>query len=111
MKITKKEFYIIIEDDKNDVRDFASYIENKAYTRLADKNIVVDLLKYGELSLEELLCFLRTSDRHRNNKHSFVIVNDTILIDQVPDELAVVPTLQEAADFIQMEELERDLGL
>ena len=54
--------------------------------------------------------FLKLSNRHRKNKHSFVIANDAINIDRVPDELVVVPTLREAEDIIQMEEIERDLG-
>ncbi|HAT63224.1 MAG TPA: ribonuclease Z, partial [Flavobacteriaceae bacterium] len=40
----------------------------------------------------------------------FVIVNNAINPDDIPDEMIVVPTLQEAADIIEMEEIERDLG-
>jgi hypothetical protein len=70
----------------------------------------VDILKYGELTLEELLSFLKLSNMHRKNKKSFVIANDAINIDRVPEELQVVPTLREAEDIVQMEEIERDLG-
>jgi hypothetical protein len=31
--------------------------------------------------------------------------------DQVPDGLELVPTLQEAKDVIEMEDIERDLGI
>ena len=31
--------------------------------------------------------------------------------DEVPEEIIVVPTLQEARDIIEMEEIERDLGI
>jgi len=110
MKTTKKENYLIIEDDKNDVSGFSNYLENHAYHKIERKNVVVDILKYGELSLEELLSFLSLSNKHRAAEHSFVIVNDTINIDQVPEELMVVPTLLEAGDVIQMEEIQRDLG-
>lgn len=110
MKIEKKENYWIIEDEKSEVKGFSNYLENIGYNQFKDQNVVINLLKYKELKLDELLSFLRISDRHRGRKFSFVIVNDTIFIDDVPDELAVVPTMQEADDFIQMEELERDLG-
>lgn len=110
MKVTEKENYIIVEDDKNDVLGFSNYLENYAYDQIKDKNVVVDILKYGELSLEELLSFLQLSNQHRANEHSFVIVNDTINIDRVPEELMVVPTLLEAGDVIQMDEIQRDLG-
>src|SRR5699024_9528245 len=100
----------VIEDDKSSVKGFSNYLENIAYKHFKDQNVVIDLQKYPQLKLEELLSFLKVSNRHRKRKKSFVIVNDTILIDQIPDELAVVPTMREAKDFIQMEELERELG-
>lgn len=109
MKRIEKDNYVILEDEKEDVKSFASFLDT-TYDHIKNDNLVVDILKYGALSLEELLCFLKISDKHRAEKKSFVIVNDTINIDHVPDELVVVPTLQEAADVIQMEEIERDMG-
>lgn len=109
MLLTKKDTYYILGDERDDVKDFASFIDYKR-AHFEDKNLVIDLMKYGELTLEELLQFLKPSNTHRASKHSFVIVNDTINIDGVPDELMVVPTLQEAQDVIEMEDIERDLG-
>ena len=109
MKVIEKENYLILRDEKGDVKKFPSYLEQQ-YDKFRDNNLVVDILRHGELELEELLMFLKLSNRHRKNKHSFVIANDAINIDRVPDELVVVPTLREAEDIIQMEELERDLG-
>lgn len=109
MKIIEKENYKIFQDEKEDVRDFANFLE-RSHDRFQEDNVVVDISKYGALSLEELLAFLKLSNTHRKGKHSFVIVNDTINIDRVPEELVVVPTMQEAEDMIQMEEIERDLG-
>lgn len=109
MKIEEKDTYKIFQDEKDDVKDFAAYLE-KHHSRFAKENVVVDILKYGQLTLEELLAFLKLSNQHRKNQHSFVIVNDAINIDRVPEELVVVPTLLEAEDIIQMEEIERDLG-
>ncbi|HAV53877.1 MAG TPA: ribonuclease Z, partial [Aequorivita sp.] len=74
------------------------------------QNVVLNLLKYEDLELPQLLQFLKTSNLHRKTKQSFVIVNDAIDIDDVPFEMIVVPTLQEAGDIIEMEEIERDLG-
>ena len=109
MIVVEKENYKILRDEENDVKNFASYLEF-SYKGFEKDNVVVDILKYGELELEELLKFLKLSNKHRKKKRSFVIVNDTINIDLVPEELVVVPTLQEAEDVIQMEEIERDLG-
>jgi hypothetical protein len=44
------------------------------------------------------------------HKKSFIILNSNIDIDTISEELRVVPTLQEAEDMIQMEDIERDLG-
>ncbi|MGI0106294.1 ribonuclease Z [Salinimicrobium sp. WS361] len=109
MKVTEKESYKIFEDEKDDVTRFAAFLES-IHPKFKDDNVVIDILKYGELQLDELLKFLELSNRHREGNRSFVIANDTINIDQVPEELLVVPTLTEAEDIIQMEEIERDLG-
>ena len=109
MKVVEKESYKILRDQKDSVKDFASFLES-IHDSLKEDNLVVDILKYGQLELEELLAYLPLSNLHRKNKKSFVIVNDTINIERVPEELMVVPTLMEAEDVIQMEEIERDLG-
>lgn len=109
MKVTEEQEYKILEDEKEDVKDFASFL--KAHHKVfKNDNVVIDILKYGELELEELLLFLELSNEHRKGKKSFVIANDAINIEKVPEELIVVPTLMEAGDVIQMEEIERELG-
>lgn len=110
MKLTDKENYSIVEDDKNNVEGFSNYLENHAYDQIRDKHIIVDIIKYGKLTLEELLSFLELSNKQRKRKKSFVIVNDTINIEHLPEELVVVPTMREAVDVIQMEDIERDMG-
>lgn len=109
MILIEKEGYKILKDEKDNVTDFASFLESM-HKNFKEENVVIDILKYGELSLEELLHFLKLSNKHRQGKRSFVIANDAINIDRVPEELVVVPTLEEAGDIIQMEEIERDLG-
>ena len=37
-------------------------------------------------------------------------MSDKADLDEMPDEIVVVPTLQEAFDVIEMEDIERDLG-
>ena len=51
------------------------------------------------------------SNTHRQNGHSFCNCHNNIDIDSTPDELILVPTLIEAKDIIEMEEMERDLNL
>lgn len=110
MKVTEKDTCTILEDERDDVLDFASYLETIVPEKYEDRNLVIDLLKYTELTLEQLVAFIKLSNYQRADKKSFVFVNTGIDYDVIPDEMIVVPTIQEAEDIIQMEEIERDLG-
>lgn len=109
MKITRKEEFIVLEDDKNNLADFAENITEN-YSDYRNDNVVVHLLESENFELKDALLFLEISNIHRAEKKSFVIVNSGIPIDAIPDELIVVPTLREAGDIIKMEDLERELG-
>ncbi|MCK0180548.1 ribonuclease Z [Flavobacteriaceae bacterium S0862] len=80
------------------------------YSRFKNDNIIINLTTLKPLIAEDLIEFLQISNEHRKAKQSFVIVTDKIHSDHTPDELIIVPTLQEAYDIIEMEEIERDLG-
>ncbi len=110
MKINNHPDYVVLEDEKNDISSFATFIESQVPSKYKGQNVVLNLLKYDSLELNELLLFLKVSNLHRKTKNSFVIVNDAISMDEIPYEMIVVPTLQEAGDIIEMEEIERDLG-
>ena len=110
MKTSQHENYIVIGDQRDDVSKFAHYLERMIPLKYEEDNLVIDLLKYKQLNLTQLLLFLKLSNYHRSTKHSFVLVNDTINIDDIPDEMILVPTLEEAGDIVEMEEIERDLG-
>lgn len=109
MKIENHSNFVVLEDEKNDISDFADFISSQII-KYKGQNVVLNLLKYDSLDLNELLLFLKSSNMHRKTKQSFVIINDAISIDEIPYEMIVVPTLQEAEDIIEMEEIERDLG-
>jgi hypothetical protein len=80
------------------------------YERFKNDNIIVNLTSLEKITTEDLVEFLQICNTHRNAKHSFVLVTDKADMNDVPDEIIVVPTLQEAYDIIEMEEIERDLG-
>lgn len=110
MKVTEKAAYTILEDERDQVVDFAAHLENVVPLHYDKKNLVIDLLKYNQLTLEELVQFIKLSNYQRADKLSFVFVNTGIDYDLVPDEMIVVPSIEEAGDIIEMEEIERDLG-
>jgi len=39
------------------------------------------------------------------------LVSSAVALDDIPEEISMAPTLQEARDIIEMEEIERDLDL
>lgn len=109
MKTSRKDNFLLVENDRQSLTDFSSELTKK-HEDIKNDNVVVDLLKFKELNTQNLLAFLEISNFHRSHNKSFIIVNDAVSIDELPDELIVVPTLQEAEDMIQMDEIQRDLG-
>ena len=83
----------------------------KAYPKIKDDHIIVNLFSFSKLDTGDILEFLDLSNTHRGANKSFVLVTDKISYEDVPDEICVVPSIQEAKDIIEMEEIERDLGL
>jgi hypothetical protein len=99
----------IIAQENASVKTLVSNIEQD-YEAHKNYHLIVRLSSLDKVSLEDIIEFLRLSNTHRSNKKSFVVVSDKANLDDMPDEIVVVPTLQEAHDIIEMEDIERDLG-
>lgn len=99
----------IITQEKASIIELVKKID-VLYERFKNDNIIVNLTTLNKVTLSDIVEFLRLSNTHRKAKHSFVVVSDNANIDETPDEIVVVPTLQEAYDVIEMEDIERDLG-
>ena len=110
MIIDQNENTSIITQEKVSVIELVKKLQT-LYPKFKNNNIIVALTSLDALSKAEIAEFLQLSKKHKTAKHSFIIVSNKIDLDSVPDELAVVPTLQEAYDTIEMEDMERDLGL
>ena len=110
MQISKGKQSVIITAKGEKLGHFVSSLGEALAGDYGDDNCVIDLSTYTTLNLDGLLKFLSLSNTHRQAGKSCVLVNATVNYDTVPDELLVVPTLQEAEDIIEMEEIERDLG-
>ncbi len=81
------------------------------YPKIKNDNLIINLFSFSQLTAGDVLEFLDLSNAHRETNKSFVLVTDKVRYDEVPEEITVVPTLQEARDIIEMEEIERDLGI
>ncbi|MFK7782717.1 ribonuclease Z [Psychroserpens sp.] len=99
----------IITQEKASIVELVKKID-VLYERFKNDNIIVNLTTLNKVTLQDIVEFLQLSNKHRKAKHSFVIVTDKTNLDETPDEILVVPTLQEAYDIIEMEDIERDLG-
>ena len=99
----------IITQEKATIIELVKKIE-ALYPKFKNNNIIVNLTSLGKISVQDVVEFLQISNTHRASKQSFVIVSNKVTIEDSLDEIVVVPTLQEAYDIIEMEEIERDLG-
>lgn len=98
----------IVFQEKTSLQTFLNSL-NQAYDKVKNDNIVVNLFSFEDLASSDVLEFLELSNKHRAAKKSFVLVTDKVSYDEVPDEINLVPSIQEAKDLIEMEEIERDL--
>jgi hypothetical protein len=109
MIIDKDGNVTVITQEKASVIELIKKLD-VVYNRYKNDNIIVSLTSLKPISLQEIIEFLQLSNTHRKAKHTFVIVSDKVNLDEMPDEIIVVPTMKEAYDIIEMEEMERDLG-
>lgn len=110
MIFNKEESLIVVSQEKISIERFLQNLESE-YTKLKNDNLVLDLLGFSKLSPYNVISFLELAKRHKKNGKTFVMVSDKVSYDDVPEEINLVPTLQEARDIVEMEEIERDLGL
>ncbi|WP_130733691.1 ribonuclease Z [Flavobacterium sp. J27] len=109
MKVDKKGHTTILKETKGDVKAFIENVSNQ-YASYKDQNLILDVSQDKKVSIQDIIHFKDLAKKHQKSKKSFVIVTDSVEFNKVPDQLTVVPSLLEAHDIIEMEEIERDLG-
>lgn len=109
MKVEQKGHTVCIKDTQGDLVSFLMKVTHE-YKTFQKHNIIIDIRVYEDLSEKEINSFLPLSKIHKKSKKSFVIATSNIDYNAVSDKLAVVRSLIEAHDIIEMEEIERDLG-
>jgi hypothetical protein len=108
MIFTKEGSTTIITQERATIIELVANIEDK-YDEIKGDNIIVKLFTVKDMNKSSVSDFLSISKKHKQSKKSFVIVSDKISYDNAPEELSITPTIQEAHDVIEMEEIERDL--
>ncbi len=95
----------------NLVVDLIQFIEEISIGEDDYHNLIIDLSKHKKATQKDIKLFLPLAKIFKKNNCSFVLVLPDIDFNKVSDKINVVPTLQEAHDIIEMEEIERDLGI
>lgn len=109
MVVTKKDTYTHIKPTQISVAEFFEIFKEK-FKEFKGQHLIIDFSDKINIEIKEILLFLKLSVQHRKNGTSFVLVSEGISIDDLPDELNVVPTFNEALDILEMDAIERDLG-
>ena len=92
------------------LEDFFSEL-NEKISIFSNSNLILDFSQVVNTDVTKILLFSPLSGKQKELNRSFVIVSQGIDADEIPEDLLVVPTLQEAIDIIDMENIERDLGI
>ena len=109
MFISKTENYTLLKLDNNSVQNFYTELKNR-YSEFEKEHLIINFSEKINIQIEEIVLFLEISNQHLKNGTSFVLICKGINIDNLPEELNVVPTLTEAIDILEMDAIERDLG-
>ena len=109
MKVDQKGHTVTVKDTQGDLVAFRLKLTHE-YKTFEKHNLVIDVRMHKELSVKEIDSFLPLSKTHKKAKKSFIVVAPEIDFNAISHKLAVVRSVQEAHDIIEMEEIERDLG-
>ena len=92
----------------NNVNNFRNSLD-EIQKNIKEKNIIINFI---ELDFDEFFDDLNNLfNKSKKNNRSFVIINSDFRSEYYNLNINIVPSLQEAIDIIEIEEIERDLGL
>ena len=112
-----KEDYVILSPVLKEVKEADQILElffaelKEKISTFSSSNLILDFSQVVNTDVTKILLFSPISGKQKDLNKSFVIVSEGINADEIPEELVVVPTLQEAIDIIDIENIERDLGI
>lgn len=109
MKVEQKGQTVTIRDTQGDLVSFLMKVTHE-YKSFEKYNIILDIALHKDLTIKQINSFLPLIKMHSKAKKSIVIVADDVHFTNVSEHITIVPTLLEAHDIIDMEEIERDLG-
>lgn len=109
MKVEQRGLITIIKNTQSSTKEFYQKLQHE-YNSFKTQNLIIDLSHDKAITIKDINLFLEIVKSHFKSKKSLVFVTDVINFNDVPERIIVVPTILEAHDIIEMEEIERDLG-
>ena len=109
MKVERKGHTTTVRNTQYNTAEFFQKFHHE-YNSYKSQNLILDLSHDSAITLADLKLFLDMTKTQVKGKKSLVLVTDAVNLNDVPSKLIVVPTVLEAHDIIEMEEIERDLG-
>ncbi|WP_075342869.1 hypothetical protein [Tenacibaculum agarivorans] len=110
MKIETKDDYVLFSsNEEGDFHDFLDFFSTN-HSKVAENNIIIYLSSKLKVQNSDLSLFLKYVDFHQENGTTFVLISPNVDVDSFPEYFNIVPTLQEAEDVLEMENIQRDLG-
>ena len=109
MKVVVKGHTTVLIDTHGDCGLFLDKVTTQHLSYI-NQNLILDVTHDKSTTIQSIRAFTDLSKLHCKGKKSFVIVAENIDFNSLPKSLVVVPSVLEAHDIIDMDEIERDLG-
>ncbi|MCH8555567.1 MAG: hypothetical protein LAT76_10430 [Schleiferiaceae bacterium] len=107
LTIEENEDYLFLGMDDAFITE--EQVEQVLELAVAKHHVVID---FGNAeSISGISALKKAYKAHRKSQKSFIVIVRESLLDDFEDDFPVVPTHQEALDYLEMEEIERQLGL
>lgn len=112
MKVKEKGHTLIITCNEGSLVEFVEKVEQQYVSSFKQANLVIDLTNASfEVEEEDIEQFESLAVQHMEEANkSFIIVIESIDFNEFDGDLIIAPSLQEAYDLIEMDEIQRDLG-
>ncbi|MGC6525158.1 MAG: hypothetical protein ACON30_02635 [Flavobacteriaceae bacterium] len=109
MKFEIKDTAVIVDQNKQVSSEFFKSFDLN-YPKFHSNNIILIIDKTQNSEPDFVNFILKLTKSHQLHKKTFVVVAPQWSQSDISDDIVCVPTLQEAFDLIEMDEMQRDLG-
>lgn len=109
MKIEKtSENYILFTSEEHSFLEFFDIFEEK-HKKFTKNNVIIKISDDFSVVEQDFFVLLGCAKQHQKNNTTFIVVFGGFDADKFPEYFNLVPTLQEAEDVLEMENIQRML--